>query len=48
MIGITPVTYIVQVFGERFHRTTHKVLFETNITFVCVDDEGNKTPIDLQ
>jgi acyl-CoA hydrolase len=44
-IGTTSVTYQVQVFGERYQRDLHKVLFETNITFVCVDDEGNKTLI---
>ncbi len=44
-IGTTSVTYNVQVFGERYQRKKHKVLFETHITFVCVDDEGNKTPI---
>jgi len=44
-IGRTSVTYQVQVFGERYQRDLHKVLFETHITFVCVDDEGNKTLI---
>ena len=44
-IGATSVTYSVQVFGERYQRNQHKVLFETHITFVCVDDEGKKTPI---
>ena len=41
-IGQTSVTYQVQVFGERYQRKLHKVLFETHITFVCVDDDGNK------
>ena len=44
-IGKTSVTYHVRVFGERYQRNEEKVLFETHITFVCVDDEGNKTPI---
>ena len=44
-IGTTSVTYQVQVFGERYQRDLHKVLFETQITFVSIDDEGNKTLI---
>jgi len=44
-IGNTSVSYQVQVYGERYRRDLHKVLFETNITFVCVDDAGNKTSI---
>lgn len=44
-IGVTSVTYHVQVFGERYQRNQHEVLFATQITFVCVNDEGNKTPI---
>jgi len=44
-IGRTSVTYQVQVFGERYQRDLHKVLFETNITFVCVNEKGSKTLI---
>ncbi len=44
-IGETSVTYHVQVFGERYRRSQNRVLFETHITFVCVDDDGIKTPI---
>jgi len=44
-IGETSVTYHVQVFGERYQPSQEKVLFETHITFVCVDDQGIKTPI---
>lgn len=44
-IGTTSVTYEVQVFGERYQRKQHRVLFETQITFVCINDEGNKIPI---
>lgn len=44
-IGKTSVTYQVQVFGERYQRSLHKVLFETHITFVCVNDEGKKIKI---
>jgi hypothetical protein len=34
-----------QVYGERYQRKEKKVLFETQITFVCVNDEGDKAPI---
>jgi len=44
-VGTTSVTYSVQVFGERYQPEPHKVLFETHITFVCVDDDHNKTAI---
>lgn len=44
-VGTTSVTYNVQVFGERYERDQTKVLFETNITFVCVDEAGNKMAI---
>ncbi len=45
-MGKTSVTYKVQVFGERYHsQEPETVLFETNITFVCVDTQGNKTAI---
>jgi acyl-CoA hydrolase len=46
-IGTTSVTYKVQVYGERYQRKENKVLFETHITFVCVNNEGKKTPINL-
>ncbi len=44
-IGNTSVTYQVQVYGERFQRNLEKILFETQISFVCVDEDGNKTLI---
>ncbi len=44
-IGTTSVTYSVQVYGKRYQRKEQKVLFETQITFVCVNDEGDKAPI---
>ncbi len=44
-IGTSSVTYHVEVFGERYQREQHQVLFDTHITFVCVDDKGRKTPI---
>jgi acyl-CoA hydrolase len=44
-IGTTSVTYYVQVFGERYQRDRQKVLFETRITLVCINEDGIKTPI---
>jgi len=45
-IGKTSVTYYVQVFGERYPlENPDEVLFETHITFVCIDKKGNKTAI---
>ena len=46
-VGNSSVTYHVEVFGERYLLDNPKaVLFETKITFVCIDDEGNKKNID--
>ncbi|MGH1428490.1 MAG: acyl-CoA thioesterase [Arenicella sp.] len=45
-VGNSSVTYHVQVFGERYkHDDPNKVLFETNITFVCIDQSGQKKSI---
>ena len=45
-VGSSSVTYHVQVFGERYkHEDPNKVLFETNITFVCIDKNGQKKSI---
>jgi len=44
-IGKTSVTYHVQVVGARYDRSSDKILFENNITFVCIDADGNKAPI---
>ena len=44
--GNSSVTYFVQVFGERYqHYEPNTVLFETNITFVCIDKNGQKRSI---
>lgn len=40
--GNTSVTYGVEVIDEK---TGHQSIFSTQITFVCVDDEGRKRPI---
>jgi acyl-CoA hydrolase len=42
-LGNTSVRYNVTVFGEI--RDDDKVLFETNITFVNTDEDGQKIPI---
>ncbi|MEO0368026.1 MAG: acyl-CoA thioesterase [Pseudomonadota bacterium] len=44
-VGKTSVTYNVKVYGARYNRESEAVLFENNITFVCVDDEGQKAVI---
>ena len=44
-VGTTSITYNVQVFGARYERNSEQVLFENNISFVCVDADANKTKI---
>lgn len=44
-IGNTSVSYHVSVYGARYATDTEQVLFENNISFVCVDRDGNKTKI---
>jgi len=44
-VGNTSVTYSVKVYGARYQADTEKALFDSNITFVCVDSDGNKTNI---
>lgn len=45
-LGNTSVTYHVNVFGVRYNnQLDDETVFETSITFVCVDDSGNKTQI---
>lgn len=44
-VGKTSVTYIVQVFAARYESDSEEVLFENKISFVCVDQSGDKTPI---
>ena len=44
-LGNTSVSYFVQVFGARYDPQSETVLFENNITFVCVDGNGDKTKI---
>jgi acyl-CoA hydrolase len=44
-VGNSSVTYAVKVYGARYNLESEMVLFENNITFVCVDDEGQKSAI---
>lgn len=44
-VGTTSVSYKVEVFGARYDRDSEEVLFENNISFVCVDADGNKVPM---
>jgi len=46
-IGKTSVTYKVTVVGARYTPDSDTVLFENNITFVCVDGNGSKKTIDV-
>ena len=45
--GNTSVEYLVEVFGEKVAPDTKKVLFATKITFVNLDVDGKKAPIQL-
>lgn len=44
-VGNTSVTYNVKVYRARYETDREEVLFENNITFVCVDNTGNKVQI---
>ena len=44
-VGNSSVTYSVKVYGARYNPESEMVLFENNISFVCVDAEGKKASI---
>ncbi len=44
-VGNTSVRYNVKVYGARYNSESENILFENNITFVCLDNDGNKTKI---
>ncbi len=44
-VGTTSVTYGVKVYGARYNTDSEMVLFENDISFVCIDKQGKKTPI---
>ena len=45
--GTTSVAYAVEVFGEKGAGNSDKILFQTSITFVNVNESGAKAPIKL-
>ena len=47
-VGKTSVTYNVEVYGARYELDNDVVLFENNITFVCVDKKGKKRAINRE
>ncbi len=44
--GTSSVEYLIQVFGETRSQQADTVLFETRMTFVCIDKNGDKCAID--
>ena len=44
-VGNSSVTYSVKVYGARYNPESEMVLFENNISFVCVDSKGQKASI---
>lgn len=44
-LGTTSVQYNVKAFGTRHHTQPDEILFETRITFVAVDEQGQKKEI---
>ena len=44
-MGNTSVQYSVKAFGTRHNAQAAEVIFETKITFVAVDDKGDKQKI---
>lgn len=44
-VGKTSVSYNVRVYGARYNTESEAVLFENNITFVCIDGKGDKAII---
>jgi acyl-CoA hydrolase len=46
--GRTSVTYHVDVFSRQIESRDEEIVFSTDITFVCVDNNGTKTPIEPQ
>ncbi len=44
--GTSSVTYTVEVTSGSLEAGDKKTVFTTNITYVCVDAEGNKRPLE--
>lgn len=45
-LGKTSVTYFVKVYSDSIESGEEELVFETNITFVSIDEEGKKRPIE--
>ncbi len=43
--GVTSVTYHTDVYRRHAEALEEELVFSTDITFVCVDEEGRKHPI---
>lgn len=43
--GATSVTYSVEVYADAPGETSEKLVFSNKVTFVCVDESGNKGEI---
>ena len=46
MVGNSSVSYNVKIYRARYETDSQETLFENNITFVCIDADGNKTNIE--
>lgn len=44
-IGTTSVRYTVKVYADKIESGKESLVFETNVTFVNVDEQGNKQPV---
>jgi len=44
-VGRTSVTYCVDVFRRELHESTDEAIFRTDITFVRVDEKGEKIAV---
>lgn len=44
-VGNTSITYNVKVYRARYDTEQETVVFENNISFVCIDEDGNKQKI---
>ena len=43
--GTTSAQYTVNVFGKEISTGKEKNIFSTNVTFVCLDGDGRKSPL---
>ncbi len=47
-VGNSSVSYNVKIYRARYETDSQETLFENNITFVCIDKDGNKANIEKQ